>query len=303
MNAVAATKIALALTGDTIGANTFMIGYALQLGALPLSVAAIERAIELNGVAVPFNLRAFRLGRLAAAKPQDLSNLLPIDGEPVMEGLDNRIQQRVAFLSAYQNVKYAVEYQNLVDRVLEAEQRLDGDLDGLANAVTKYAFKLMAYKDEYEVGRLFTSGQFTEKLEETFDGDYRLQFHLAPPLFARRDPKTGLPRKSEFGSWMFSLFKLLARLKGLRGTRFDPFGWTTERRLERRLRDQYLSDIKRLCEELSAENYSSIVELAEVPEQIRGFGHVKAEAIESAEQTRIAILRKIETIKRQDRAA
>ena len=303
MNAVAATKIALALTGDTIGANTFMIGYALQLGALPLSVAAIERAIELNGVAVPFNLRAFRLGRLAAAKPQDLSNLLPIDGEPAMDGLDNRIQQRVAFLSAYQNVQYAAQYQDLLDRVREAERRLDGDFDGLSDAVTKYAFKLMAYKDEYEVARLFTDGQFTEKLEETFDGDYRLQFHLAPPLFARRDPKTGLPRKSKFGSWMFSIFKFLARLKGLRGTRFDLFGWTTERRLERQLRDQYLSDIKRLCEELSVENYASILELAKVPEEIRGFGHVKAEAIETAEQTRIAILRKIETIKRQDRAA
>lgn len=220
-----------------------------------------------------------------------------------MEGLDNRIQQRVAFLSAYQNVQYATQYQHLLDQVREAERRVGGDLDALANAVTKYAFKLMAYKDEYEVSRLFTSGQFTQKLEKTFDGDYRLQFHLAPPLFARRDPDTGLPRKSEFGSWMFSVFKFLARLKGLRGTRFDPFGWTTERRLERRLRDQYLSDIKHLCEELSSENYSSIVELAEVPEQIRGFGHVKGETIERAEQTRIALLRKIETIKRQDRAA
>ncbi|SVB99645.1 uncharacterized protein METZ01_LOCUS252499, partial [marine metagenome] len=220
MNAVAATKIALALTGDTIGANTFMIGYALQLGALPLSVAAIERAIELNGVAVPFNLRAFRLGRLAAAMPQDLSKLLPNESEPATDGLDNQIQQRVVFLSAYQNVQYATQYQNLLDQVREAEQRLGGNFDGFANAVATHAFQLMAYKDEYEVSRLFTTGEFTQKLEKTFDGDYRLHFHLAPPLFARRDPKTGLPRKSEFGSWMLPVFKVLARLKGLRGTPF-----------------------------------------------------------------------------------
>ena len=303
MNTVAATKIALALTGDTIGANTFMIGYALQLGALPLSVAAIERAIELNGVAVPFNIRAFRLGRLAAEKPQDLTDLLPTDGESRMEGLENQIQQRVAFLSAYQDAQYATQYQNLLDEVREAERSLDGAFAGLTNAVAKCAFKLMAYKDEYEVARLFTDGQFSQKLEKTFDGDYRLKFHLAPPLFAKKDPRTGLPRKSEFGSWMFTVFKILARLKGLRGTRFDLFGWTTERRLERRLRDQYFSDIKHLCDELSSESYESVVELAKVPEQIRGFGHVKAESIEVAEQTRMAILEKIEAIKRQDRAA
>ena len=303
INAVSATKIALALTGDTIGTNTFMIGYALQLGALPLSVAAIERAIELNGVAVSFNIHAFQLGRLAVANPKGIADLLPPDSEPLAQGIDNRIQQRVAFLVAYQDVKYAAQYQNLVDLARKAEQKLDGNRDAFTNAVARYAFKLMAYKDEYEVARLFTSGEFNQRLDKTFDGNYRLHFHLAPPLFARKDPETGLPRKSEFGSWMFTIFKILARLKGLRGTRFDPFGWTTERRTERWLRDQYFTDIERMCEELDSDNYASAVELAEVPEQIRGFGHIKLEAIEAADQGRAVIFEKIRAITRQDRAA
>ena len=172
-----------------------------------------------------------------------------------------------------------------------------------SNAVVRHAFKLMAYKDEYEVARLFSDGEFEEKVAKAFEGDYRLRFHLAPPLFARKDPKTGLPRKSEFGSWMLSVFKLLAHLKGLRGSRFDIFGWTAERKTERRLRDQYVSDIEKLCAELAVENYSFAVELAEVPEQIRGFGHVKLEAIEDSEKGRLAILKKMKDIKRQARAA
>ena len=300
---MSATKIALALTGDTIGTNTFMIGYALQLGALPLSVAAIERAIELNGVAVSFNIHAFQLGRLAVANPKGIADLLPSDSEPLAQGIDSRVQQRVAFLAAYQDVKYATQYQKLVDLAREAERKVDEDSNSFANAVVKYAFKLMAYKDEYEVARLFTSGEFNQRLDKTFDGDYRLHFHLAPPLFARKDPKTGLPRKSEFGSWMLTVFKILSPLKGLRGTRFDPFGWTAERRTERRIRDQYFTDIERMCEELNYDNYASSVELAEVPEQIRGFGHIKLEAIEAAEQGRAVILEKIRAITRQDRAA
>ncbi|PPR15430.1 MAG: hypothetical protein CFH37_01473 [Alphaproteobacteria bacterium MarineAlpha9_Bin7] len=303
MNTVSATQIALALTGDTIGANTFMIGYALQLGFLPLSVPAIERAIELNGVAVSFNLHAFRLGRLAVADPEGMAKLLPRDGEPVAQGIDSRIQQRVAFLASYQDIEYATRYQNLVERAREAEQQIDGNRDDFTNAIVKYAFKLMSYKDEYEVARLFTTGDFKQKLSKTFDGNYRLHFHLAPPLFARKNPQTGLPRKSEFGPWMFSVFKILARCKGLRGSRFDPFGWTTERRMERRLRDQYLSDMERLCEDLTLDNHSVAVELAEVPDQIRGFGHVKLAAVESAEHGRNVILDKLAAIKRQDRAA
>ena len=303
VNAISATQIALALTGDTIGANTFMIGYALQLGFLPLSVPAIERAIELNGVAVAFNLRAFHLGRLAVVDPEEITKLLPRDGEPVAQGIDSRIQQRVAFLAAYQDIDYATRYQKLVECAHEAEQKIEGNQDNFTNAVVKYAFKLMSYKDEYEVARLFTTGDFKQKLSKTFDGNYRLHFHLAPPLFARKDRQTGFPSKSEFGPWMFSVFKILAGCKGLRGSRFDPFGWTMERRMERRLRDQYLSDIERLCEDLTLDNHSMAVELAEVPEQIRGFGHVKLAAVKSAEQERNAILDKLSAIKRQDRAA
>lgn len=303
VDAIQATHYALALTGDTIGANTFMIGYALQLGVLPLSVAAIERAIELNGVAVPFNLHAFRLGRLAAQDPTAIKSLMPTIKEPIAEGLESRIQQRVAFLARYQDKNYATRYQNLVDLAREAENRLDGVGDAFSNAVVRYAFKLMAYKDEYEVARLFTDGEFADKVSKTFDGDYQLRFHLAPPLFARKDAKTGLPQKSEFGPWMLTVFKLLARLKGLRGSAIDIFGWTAERKTERRLRDEYIADIEKLCADLSPENYAISVELAEVPEQIRGFGHIKQTAITDAEVGRRAILEKLGGIKRQERAA
>ena len=303
VNAIPATKYALELTGDTIGANTFMIGYALQMGVLPLSVAAVERAIELNGVAVPFNLHAFRLGRLAAQDPAVIDSLLPTGAEVLSEEIESRIQQRTAFLTKYQDAKYATRYLELVNLARNAEGKLDGVGDMFSNAVVRHAFKLMAYKDEYEVARLFSDGEFEEKVAKAFEGDYRLRFHLAPPLFARKDPKTGLPRKSEFGSWMLRVFKLLARLKGLRGSRFDIFGWTAERKTERRLRDQYVSDIENLCAELAVENYSFAVELAEVPEQIRGFGHVKLEAIEDSEKGRLAILKKMKDIKRQARAA
>ena len=303
VKSVEATRIALALTGDTIGANTFMIGYALQIGALPLSVEAIERAIELNGVAVPFNIHAFRLGRLAAANPDGLASLLPERSSPVITDIADQIEQRALFLANYQNEDYAVRYRNIVAMAQVADKKLGGDRKDFTRAVVKYAFKLMAYKDEYEVARLFSGMEFREQVENTFSGEYRLHFHLAPPLFAKKDPKTGLPRKSEFGSWMRPAFRILARLKVLRGTKFDPFGWTKERRTERELREQYFADIERMCGTISRDNYELAIELAEVPEQIRGFGHVKLRAITDAALGRESILGRLAKTTQQERAA
>ena len=214
-----------------------------------------------------------------------------------------QIEQRVSFLADYQDRAYSDRYLELVKLAQAADQKLTWDRGDFSRAVVKYAFKVMAYKDEYEVARLFNAAEFQRQMEDTFEGDYRLHFHLAPPLFAKKDPKTGLPRKSEFGPWMRHVFKVLSRLKGLRGTRFDCFGWTQERRTERELREQYFADIKRMCGSLSKDNYELAVELAEVPEQIRGFGHVKLNAIRDDTLGREGILGRLAKSKKQERAA
>ena len=196
-----------------------------------------------------------------------------------------------------------MRFSELASLARDADKKLGLDRDEFSRAVVKYSFKLMAYKDEYEVGRLFSAAAFKQQVEKTFSGDYRLHFHLAPPLFAKKDPKTGLPRKSEFGSWMRHVFGILSKCKGLRGTRFDPFGWTKERRTERQLRDQYFADIERMCGTLTQDNYDIAVQLAEVPEQIRGFGHVKLASVEDAVLGREAILGRLATSGQQERAA
>ena len=303
VSSVAATRIALSLTGDTIGANTFMIGYALQLGGLPLSVESVERAIELNGVAVEFNIHAFRLGRLAASNPDGLTSLLPNHNKVVETDIAEQISKRESFLEDYQDSKYSLRYRELIYKVQEADKRLGWDRDDFSRSVVRYAFKLMAYKDEYEVARLFSVDDFSEQVKGTFEGNYKLHFHLAPPLFARKDPKTGRPRKSEFGPWIRHIFKGLAKFKGLRGTKLDPFGWTEERRTEREIRDQYFVDMERLCSSLSKDNYEAAIALAEIPEQIRGFGHVKLQSIDDAVTGREVILSQLAKTSSQERAA
>ncbi len=299
---IEATGIALALTGDTIGANTFMIGYAYQSGGLPLSAAAIEKAIEINGVAVPFNVRAFRLGRLAAHDIAAVQALMPQAAvEDIATDLETVVARRAAFLAAYQDTAYAARYEAAVESAHAAEAACGGG--AFAMAVARYAFKLMAYKDEYEVARLYTDGEFQRRIDAAFEGDFKLRFHLAPPLLAGRDPHTGEARKREYGAWMLWAFRGLARLKGLRGTAWDPFGYTRERRAERRLRDDYLADVERLAAGLSAENLPVSVAIAEIPEQIRGFGHVKERAIRAADAERTRLLAELEKGAARRRAA
>ena len=199
------------------------------------------------------------------------------------------IERRVADLAAYQNATWASRYRALVERVREAERAL-GAGEALAGAVARYAYKLMAYKDEYEVARLYTDGAFRDRLAAAFEGDLRLTFHLAPPVLARRDPVTGEPRKREYGPWMLRVLGLVAKLRFLRGTPFDPFGRTAERRMERRLIEEYFETVEVLLAGLRAENLELAVEIASIPEAIRGYGHVKARAVEDAESERAVLL-------------
>jgi indolepyruvate ferredoxin oxidoreductase len=274
----------------------FLVGYAYQLGAVPLSAAAIERAIELNGEAVAMNRAAFHWGRRAAVDRGAVEALVQPatakrDAEHLSESFDEMVERRIKFLTAYQDAAYAGEYRALVDRVKSAEAVRTPGKCGLAEAVARYLFKLMAYKDEYEVARLYTDGAFEKQVKTEFDGDnLRLEFHLAPPLLARRDKTSGLPRKMSFGPWMLRVFRLLTRLKFLRGTAFDPFGYSLERRLERKLIADYKAMIDEILGNLSAENHPLAVGLAAIPEKIRGFGHVKQRHLQTAKADEAALL-------------
>jgi len=274
-----ATALALALCGDTIACNLLMVGFAAQCGLLPVSIAAVERAVELNGVAVSFNLRAFRLGRLYAHDATAVERLAREDNDSSSEELTLSLQDikshRIEHLTAYQDVAYARRYESLIDRVSDADGAVPGSPGELSMAVAHSYAKLLAYKDEYEVARLYARPEFLRELRQQFSGEMRLGFNLAPPLFSRRDPLTGELQKREYGSWVLPVFRLLAQLKVVRGTPLDLFGYTAERREERQLIADYEKLVEELLANLRSENYSTAVALASLPQKIRGFGHVK----------------------------
>ena len=275
-----ATKLATALMGDSIAANLFMLGYAWQRGRIPLKEESLLRAIELNGVAVASNKKSFLWGRRAAVDLKRVERTAT-PAQPVLlqmpQSLDSVIAKRMEFLTAYQNTAYANTYSELVAQVRAKETAL-GLGSKLSTAVAKYYFKLMAYKDEYEVARLYTDGRFVEQLQKQFEGNFSVKFNLAPPLLAKKDAKGHLV-KAEFGSWMWSAFKLLAKFKGLRGGAFDIFGYTDERKMERALIVEYREMIVTMIDKLNADNYATAVDLAALPEKVRGFGHVKEAAV------------------------
>jgi indolepyruvate ferredoxin oxidoreductase len=281
-----ATVLADKLVGDAVGANLFLVGWAWQLGAIPLSLEAIERAIELNGAAVTMNRNAFAWGRCAAHDMAAVENALA--GErpahhQISESLEEAIARRAEFLTQYQNATYASRYTNLIDKIREAERIAAPGQDKLAMAVAHSMFKLMAYKDEYEVARLHTDTGFLASVHARVSGAHRVYYHLAPPILGKRDRVTGIPRKSRFGGWMYWVFKIMAKGRVLRGTVFDVFGYTTERQLERRLIEDYRALIEdRILPVLSTENYGTAVALAAVAQDIRGYGHVKLGNVEVA---------------------
>ncbi len=291
---VDATKIAYALTGNSIASNMFLVGYAFQQGWLPLSEQAMMKAIEINGVSVRFNQEAFRLGRVAA---HDMGRIEPLIRDylesvkpDIAASPEEALQRRVDYLADYQDAAYAARYRELVDEVARVEASRAGGRTGLSEAVMYNGFRLMAYKDEYEVARLYSDGRFLRNLQRQFEGDYEIAFNLAPPLITRVDPATGKMKKREFGPWMMRGFTLLAKLKRLRGTPFDPFGYTSERRMERRLIEEYRETITHLLENLDEGNYDLAVQLASLPADIRGFGHVKEEAIGKAQAEKDRLL-------------
>ncbi|HYL22924.1 MAG TPA: indolepyruvate ferredoxin oxidoreductase family protein [Burkholderiales bacterium] len=295
---VAATELATGLMGDAIATNMFMLGYAWQKGWVPVARESLERAIELNGVAIEFNKQSFAWGQRAALDPERIARIAkPAEviaiGEHFSRTLDELIERRVQFLSAYQDARYAERYRSLVARVRTREREVAGSTK-LAEAVARYYAKLLAYKDEYEVARLHADGALERKIGGMFEGDYKLVFHLAPPLLARKDPLTGEPRKMRFGGWVLPLFRVLKSLKGLRGTVFDPFGYTAERRTERALIAEYEATIEQLLAKLTPANHALAVQLGSLPEEIRGFGHIKMRNIAAARKKHAEFLARFE---------
>jgi indolepyruvate ferredoxin oxidoreductase len=291
-----ATRIATVLFGNSVASNIFLVGYAYQLGAIPLSVSAIEGAISLNGEAVETNLAAFRWGRRAAldaAAVEALGSPQPeeeSDSRRLSQSFEETAERRMEFLTAYQNAAYGQRYRGWVEKAKTAEAAQAPGHCGLAETVARSLFKLMAYKDEYEVARLYANGEFQKQLRAEFGGEHRLEFHLAPPLLARRDPVTGVPRKMTFGPWLLPVFRLLARLKFLRGSFADPFGHTEERRTERKLISDYEDLLSEILDKLTPDNHALAVGLAGIPEKIRGFGHVKMRHLKAAKADEAALL-------------
>jgi len=288
------SRIATALMGDSIATNLFLLGYAFQKGLLPVSYEALDQAITLNGGGVETNKRTFAWGRLAAHDPEAVEAVARPASAPVEKPRSWQEQRTIhaEFLARYQDDAYARRYQEVVARVEQAD-RFDPNF-ALTAAVSRNLFKLMAYKDEYEVARLYIDGTFREKLDRQFEGDYRLKIHLAPPLLARRDPVTGHLKKRAFGPWVITAFRIMARFKRLRGTPFDVFGYTAERRMERQLIDSYIADVDKLLSRLTPGNYSTAVDLAGLPDMIKGFGHVKEQNVASAGRRRTELMQTFE---------
>jgi len=289
---VEATELATRILGDSIATNMFMVGFAAQAGWLPLSIASIEAAIGLNGIAVESNLRTFAWGRVACADPaaaEAVAAKAAGDTSGFSQSLDELIERRMRLLTDYQDAAWANAYRAVVEAARRAEAAVSGDT-AFTSAVARNLAKLMSYKDEYEVARLHASAAQAARLSAQFEGDFKLKYHLSPPLIARKDPSTGLPRKIEFGPWIGGVFKWLQKGKTLRGGAFDLFGYTHERRTERRLIEDYKAMVHDLAGRLTPANLAVAIELAELPDEIRGFGYVKDGNLAKAEAKKAGLL-------------
>ncbi len=274
-----ASRLATDLTGDSIGTNMLMLGYAAQKGLLPVSIPAIKEAIRLNGTFVQGNLRTFDLGRLAAHDPKALAAELNDKVEAVpLDTVEQVLASRRRLLTAYQNEAYAQRYEDFIEAIRERLAKVAG-ADTFVREVALTLARLMAYKDEYEVARLYTDPQFMQRIREQFAGDFKLSFNLAPPMLPGKDKATGRPKKRTFGPWILSAFSLLAKAKGLRGTPLDLFGYTAERRMERRLIDDYRQLIKDVVTYVNEHNLDAAVALAAAARDIAGYGPVKEAAV------------------------
>ncbi len=280
LHTVPANELMERILGNTVYANVFLLGHAWQQGLVPVSLAALERAVSLNGVNVAENLQAFAWGRVAAVDADfvaRVAGLVEVLSRP--PGLEEIVEHRAELLVQYQGEALAREYRDYIAAVKTREQGVKPGSTALAEAVARNLYKLMAYKDEYEVARLYTDGKFREQLEATFEGDYTLQFHLAPPIFSRGLDEQGRPRKRTFGPWILRAFALLARCRSLRGTWLDPFGYHPDRRQERALITDYRALMDELLAGLAPANLDLALAAARLPEEVRGYGPVKAESV------------------------
>ncbi|SLN30412.1 indolepyruvate ferredoxin oxidoreductase family protein [Oceanibacterium hippocampi] len=275
VSAVAAGRLAHRLMGDPVFANVMLLGHAFQQGLVPVSEAALDRAIELNGVATADNARAFAWGRLMAHDPDAVLRAAGIEAAPVAEDAAAMIARRAASLADYQDAAYADRYRAFMARVAAAEKAEQPGGEALTRAVAQGLYRLMAYKDEYEVARLMTDGRLEASLRDRFEDDYRLAFHMAPPLLSRRRDALGRPAKMAFGRWLLPAMTLLAKGRRLRGTAFDPFGRSAERRMERALIGEYRAIVEGLLADLSPDSHARAVEIAGLADEIRGYGPVK----------------------------
>ncbi|WBY00136.1 indolepyruvate ferredoxin oxidoreductase family protein [Ramlibacter tataouinensis] len=303
LGAFNADAAATQLMGDSIYTNPLMLGYAWQKGWIPLGREALLRAIELNGVAVDNNKAAFEWGRRAAHDPKQVQQLLApaqVIEFRKRETLDSLVARRVEFLTAYQNAAYAAQYQAFVEQVRAVEAPLGKT--ALAETVARYLFKLMAYKDEYEVARLHTETGFQERIAAQFEGDYKVHFHLAPPLLAKRNANGELVKR-KYGPGMLLGFRVLAKLRGLRGTPLDLFGRTEERRSERALIGEYRRSIEQVLARLDADRHALALEIAALPEQIKGYGHVKERNLAAARQRWAGLMQRWDAASAQRQAA
>ena len=294
-----ATRLATRLMGHSIATNIFLLGFAFQRGKLPLSLEAIQRAIELNGAAVEDNLRAFHWGRRAAHDPAGVAALLAGDAQKpqaMASDLDEIIARRRHHLAEYQDEAYAQRYLNLIKRVRAAEAKVGAGNTALTEAVARSYHKLLAYKDEYEVARLFTAPEFAAELAATFEGDYRLEFHLSLP-WSRGAAPGEEPKKQSIGSWMLTAMQLLAKFKFLRGTALDPFGRNAERVQERELIAEYEATVETILSGLTAHNREAAIALARLPETMRGYGPVKERAVAAAKAKREELVAAFESKK------
>ena len=294
-------QIAEGLFGDSMATNMLMVGVAFQAGALPLNPESIETAIRQTGIAVDQGIAAFRWGRMAlidrahvqaeiarhSPVPQVVKELTPraqeiVDTVRANGEILRLLEVRVPDLIDYQDEPYAMRYATIVKRMVDAEQRAAPGQFAFAASAARYLHKLMAYKDEYEVARLHTDPAFLAELQAQFGHGYKLTYNLAPPFLSHRDPLTGELQKREYGSWIFTAFKLLTKFKFLRGTAFDIFGWTEERRHERLMIEDYIKLLDETASKLDAANHPAAVALINLPDDIRGYGHVKAKSIAAA---------------------
>jgi len=284
---ISATTIATELLGNSIATNIFLLGYAYQHGLIPVTAEAIERTITLNNVAIEFNRQAFLWGRRAAYDLQAVLAIAKIENKKESRqptDLDDIVKHRMELLIRYQNKNYTNSYRKFVELVHEHEGSLhfrENELQ-LTKAMVRYLYKLMAYKDKYEVARLYSDGKFTKKLKEQFDGKYKLQFHLVEPYLSKRDEQGNLIKRT-YPQITMLLFGALVKLKSLRGTRCDIFGYTQERKRERQLIDDYKSTILELLKGIDENNYKISVEITSLPKFIRGFGHIKQKSIKEFE--------------------